>query len=447
MEEVHTPHQQPSALSCVLCKGTFPLSDKPFCSCGGQFEVLHDFSVWGTLRGGYLQAKFGLRGARLGKKSPAERRADQSIWRFRDLIMPGIPLERIVSRGEGNTPLLDAAYMPRTCEWLGMPDVHFKHMGYTPTGSFKDYGMTVAMTHAKMHGAKIVACASTGNTSASVASYAAAAGIPALILLSESGTAAGKIAQSLAYGAKTVMIRGDFDAALVMLREARDKFGLTVMNSMNPIRLEGQKAITFEFLEQLGWQAPDWVVVPSGNLGNASAVHKALIEAYALGMISKMPRIAMVQAWNAAPFFLSSQLGWHRVKVEAHTIATAVQIGDPVNFDKAKRAIIETRGVVERVYDSETLDAKAVVDSDGYGAEPGSCVAVAGLKQLVATGAIKSHEKVVVVLTGHVLKDTGVITGFHDGPLVSKPSDRANRPVVIDATSAALEGVLMSLAT
>lgn len=442
MEEIF-PRKE-SILSCVLCGSHYPLNDRFACECGGLLEVLHDFSFW-KRKPGYLQAKFALRRMHRSDQSIVERRADRSLWRFRELLLPDLKLSEIITRGEGNSPLYGDFH--RTMRWLGLPDVHFKHLGIgTPTGSFKDYGMTAGISWAKRRGTRMVACASTGNTSASVASYAAAANIPALILLPEGGTALGKIAQSLAYGAKTVMVRGDFDAALRLLRACREKFGLTVMNSVNPVRLEGQKAITLEVLEELGWQAPDWIVVPAGNLGNASAVHKALSEARDIGLISRMPRIAMVQAAGAAPFYRSRKAGWVRQVVHAETMATAIKIGDPVNYDKAKRAILDTDGIVVAVPDGAIADAKAMLDSDGVGAEPGACAAVAGLKRLVDTDVIASNHRVVVYLTGNVLKDPDATIRYHSGGTEPGASYLfANPPVKIDSTPEALEAVLAML--
>jgi threonine synthase len=431
--------EQASRLACVLCTNSYPLDgDRYACECGGLLDVVHDWSAL-RFRGESLRAHFLIR--RWHLESPAD---VSGVWRFRDCVMPGLSEAELVMRGEGNTRLYE---FQRTNRWLDLPGARFKHEGENPTGSFKDRGMTVAMTWAKRCGAKIVACASTGNTSASVASYAALAGIPAVILISEKGTALGKVAQSLAYGATTVKIRGDFDEALKLLLAARDRFGLTVMNSVNPVRLEGQKTVMWEAFEQLKWNAPDWVVVPAGNLGNAAAFGKAIKEAYDLGLITRRPRIAMVQAAGANPLWLAQHMrdGWKKRVVRADTIATAIKIGAPVNFDKAVRTIRETDGVVVQVDDREIMDAKAVLDSDGVGAEPASCAAAAGLKKLVDTGIVRRDDTVVAVLTGHMLKDPDATVGYHSGTLAGIPSTRANAPVVIDADLASFENVLARL--
>ena len=435
-----------SRLSCVLCTQTYPLESEDgqyrfTCECGGLLDVTHDFSIGNINWGSYLQSTFLLR-----RWHQTERGDRSGVWRFRDLVLParqGVDDDALVTRGEGNTRLYGPRDFAHTAKWLGTDGAHFKHEGENPTGSFKDRGMTVAMTWAKHCGARAVACASTGNTSASVASYAALAGIPAFILIPEYGTALGKVSQSLAYGAKTVKVRGDFDAALALLLEAHTQFGLSVMNSVNPFRLEGQKTIIFEALEQMRWVAPDWIVVPAGNLGNASAFGKAIKEALALGLITKAPRIAMVQAEGAAPFWLAMQRGWKRQKVEAKTIATAIKIGQPVNFDKAVRAIRETDGVVVRVTDQEIMDAKAVLDSDGVGAEPASCASAAGLRKLIDVGTVKRGQCVLAILTGHLLKDPDATIGYHSSTLRDLYSPRANAPITIDPTLAAFEKIIL----
>lgn len=426
-------------LYCITCRTSYPLSgDRMHCDCGGLLDVVHDFWHFNRVGPEALKRLFDHR--RISPSCAADR---SGVWRFRELIVPDLTVPELVTRGEGNTRLYDAAMSPRANAWMGTTDVSFKHEGENPTGSFKDRGMTVAVSWAKRHGAKTVVCASTGNTSASVASYAALAGLKAVILISEQGTAAGKIAQSLAYRAKAVMIRGDFDQALKLVLAARESLGLAVMNSVNPVRLEGQKTIIWETLEQLGWDAPDWFVVPGGNLGNAAAFGKALREARELGLISKMPRLAVIQAAGANPLVLARQDKWRPHTVKAETIATAIKIGDPVNFPKAVRSLRWTDGVVTDVTDQEIMDAKAVLDSDGVGAEPASCATVAGIRSLVVNGVIRKDESVVAVLTGHLLKDPDATIGYHRSALPNGlvPS-RPNPPVVINPTVEELQKVL-----
>ena len=251
--------------------------------------------------------------------------------------MPGVETGKIVTHPEGNTPLLAR---PDIARFAGCDGLTLKHEGHNPTGSFKDRGMTVGMTQAVRIGARAVACASTGNTAASLAAYAAQAGLQALVLVPAGRTAAGKLAQTLAYGARTLAVRGDFDACLKLLDTASASLGIYLLNSINPFRLEGQKTIVFELLQQLGWNPPDWIALPAGNLGNTSAFGKALVEAKEWGLITRLPRIAAIQAEGAAPFARAFGEGFRtRHAVEAETVATAIRIGDPASWDRAVRAI------------------------------------------------------------------------------------------------------------
>jgi threonine synthase len=283
-----------------------------------------------------------------------------------------------------------------------------------------------------------VACASTGNTSASMAAYAAQAGLPALVFVPAGKVAAGKLAQSLAYGARTLVVRGDFDRCLRLAREACEALGITLLNSINPWRLEGQKTIVLELLQQRHWDPPDWIVVPAGNLGNTAAFGKALAEARAFGLIRRLPRLVSVQAMGASPFYRSFRTGFRRrFRVKADTVATAIRIGDPASHDRAVRSIRETRGLVAIVSDREILEAKAVVDAAGIGCEPASAAAVAGARKLVRQGRIRAGESVVAVLTGHLLKDPQTVMEFHAGR-----GRRANPPLEIEPTVGAVERVL-----
>ena len=314
----------------------------------------------------------------------------------------------IVSHPEGKTRIYKRESL---CRFADHKNLHFKHEGENPTGSFKDRGMTVAVSHAKKLGMKKVVCASTGNTSASLASYAAHAGMEAWVMIPDGKISSGKLAQTLAYGARVVQVRGDFDAAMRLVEEASTSLGMYVVNSVNPFRIEGQKTIIWEMLEELDWVAPDWIIVPAGNLGNTSAFGKALAEAFKLGWISKMPRIASIQAEGANPFYQSYKLGFSKqIRISAETLASAIRIGDPVNYAKAVKVIAETKGVVESVTDAEILDAKAAVDGSGIGCEPASAATLAGLMKLKKSGTINSNEHVICVLTGNVLKDSDAIT-------------------------------------
>jgi threonine synthase len=358
------------------------------------------------------------------------------VWRFREIVLPSA--DSVVSHPEGNTPLLHRVPLDR---WAGVDHLLLKHEGHNPTGSFKDRGMTVGVTQAKRIGATAVACASTGNTSASLAAYASQAGLPALVLVPADGVATGKLAQSLAYGARTLLVRGDFDDCLRLVEEASDRLGVYLLNSINPFRIEGQKTIILEMLEQLAWETPDWIVLPAGNLGNTAAFGKALREAREWGLIRKLPRLAAVQAAGAAPFARSFAEGFaQRHQVKAETVATAIKIGNPASYDRAVQAIRETDGVVLATSDAELLEAKAAIDGSGIGCEPASAVTLAGLRQLVRTGQVKPADRVIAVLTGHILKDPGLLLTYHRD--LDPPPPGANRPVEIDADLREIERVL-----
>jgi threonine synthase len=364
--------------------------------------------------------------------------ASSGVWRFRELVLPGVSDGEIVSQPEGNTPLVRRE---RVAEWCGLGSIHLKLEGANPTGSFKDRGMTVAVTQARRVSAPAIACASTGNTSASLAAYAALAGLPALVLVPKGQVALGKLSQTIAYGARTLLVRGDFDDCLALARAAADTLGVYLANSINPFRIAGQKTIVLEMLQQLGWRAPDWIVLPAGNLGNTSAFGAALREAKELGLIDSMPRLAAVQAAGAAPFAASFKDDFReRHKVRAETAATAIRIGDPASYDRAVRAIRETNGVVIAVSDADILDAKAVVDSSGVGCEPASAASVAGARELARRGVIRRNDRVVGVLTGHILKDSDILLKYHRD--TDPPPARANRPLEIDNDIGAVERVL-----
>ncbi|NBS59722.1 MAG: threonine synthase, partial [Betaproteobacteria bacterium] len=388
----------PSIQRCESCGAEWPftLTANSCPTCDGLLEVIHPHP---TLHGAALLSRFGSRCC-THQGSEAS-----GVWRFRELVMPGEGA--VVSHPEGNTPLMHRASI---AEYAGVASLMLKHEGRNPTGSFKDRGMTAAVTHAVRTGATAVACASTGNTSASLAAYAAQAGLPALVFMPEGKVALGKIAQALAYGARTLIVKGDFDDCLRLARESSRELGVYLANSINPWRVEGQKTIVFEMLQQLGWQAPDWIVLPAGNLGNTSAFGKALRELHALGLITKMPRVLSVQAMGAAPFAHAFETGFTtHVPVRAATVATAIRIGDPASWDRAVRVIRETNGAVLAVNDDAILDAKAVIDAAGVGCEPASAASVAGVRAARASGLIGANDSVVAVLTGHVLKDPELV--------------------------------------
>ncbi|HME10789.1 MAG TPA: threonine synthase [Bryobacteraceae bacterium] len=372
---------------------------------------------------------------------------DQSgVWRYRELLPFG-GAENAVTLREGDTPLLDA---PRAASYAGLDRIAFKHQGYNPTGSFKDNGMTCGATQAVRLGMRRVACVSTGNTSASMAAYAAAAGLEAIVLIPHGNISYGKLAQALEYGARTLQVEGaNFDEILALVRLLAEKLGIYLLNSINPFRIEGQKTIVFEMLDQRDWNPPDWIVLPGGNLGNTSAFGKALRELLAHGLIPRLPRLAVIQAEGAAPFYEYSRGGPFRKVEHPETLATAIKIGDPVSYPKALSEIEATRGVVEKVSEREIADAKAIIGRAGIGCEPASAATLAGIKKLVASGAIRQDADMVAVLTGHVLKDPDYIYHYHTGQLTGPGNAKIsagfqNQPIVVPNDAEAIEKILGS---
>ena len=421
-------------LECVNCGKTYDPWDLRYkCDCGGILDVKRDLS---KIDGEELRK---LWDSRWGLKRGVE---SSGVWRYRELIL-SVPDEMIVTRQEGNTRLYPAG---SAGQWAGLSDLWFKHEGENPTGSFKDRGMTCGASAARRLGAKSVACASTGNTSASMASYAAVAGMRAVIFIPEGKIAYGKLAQALAYNGRTLQIQGNFDDAMALVQDVCRELNIYLLNSINPYRIEGQKAICIETLQQLDWQVPDWFVIPGGNLGNNSALGKALMELHELGIIKKVPRIAVIQAEGANPLYTmwKNHTEFKPVK-NPETIATAIKIGNPVSWPKSMRAVTWSNGVVEQVTEQEIMDAKAKLDAAGIGAEPASCCSLAGAKKLRDSGVIAPDEKVVGILTGNILKDPDAVVGYHQDTLMDHYGIRgtfANKPVVIPATLDAVRKAL-----
>jgi threonine synthase len=354
----------------------------------------------------------------------ADPRDKSGVWRHRELL-PFDDEAPIVTLFEGNTPFYDA---PRSAQYAGLTALRLKHQGCNPTASFKDTGMTAAVTQAVLLGAKTVVCASTGNTAASLAAYSARAGLQCAILLPFGQVSAAKIAQSMDYGAAICEIDGNFDDCMRLIEELSDEPSIYVANSINPFRIEGQKTVAFEILEQNDWRVPDHVVVPGGNLGNSSALGKGFGEMLRLGLIDHLPRISVVQAVGAAPLahlFAKWQQREKRATVpeviefveHPSTLATAIKIGSPVSWKKSIRAVIQSHGQVISVTEQELADAKAIIGGDGIGCEPASAATLAGIRKLVTSGKIQKSESVVAVLTGHVLKDPDYVSHYHRGTL------------------------------
>ena len=344
--------------------------------------------------------------------------ADRSgVWRFREFL-PTYTNEQRVTLQEGNTPLISGI---RTADYAGVHRLQFKHLGWNPTGSFKDLGMTVVVTEAKARGAQVVACASTGNTAASMAAYAARGGIAARVYLPKGKLSRAKIAQSIDYGAEIVEIHGNFDDALAQLMERKDSSEY-FLNSINPFRIEGQKTAMFELMEQLDWLPPDYVIVPGGNLGNSSAFGKALKELSSDGLIDKIPRLVIVQASGANALVKTLAAGARSLErvVDPKTCASAIAIGAPRSWRKAVGALRFTKGYVLDVSDDEILKAKSIIGADGIGCEPASATTLAGIRRLQQGGEIAEGDHVVAVLTGHVLKDPDIILKSHAGAITQE---------------------------
>ena len=408
------------------CAETVALDDTSFqCPrCGGLLDVAYD---WDRLSPPTSLRQFEAKWAE--RNNPL---SFSGVWRFRDLL-PFAPDDRILTIGEGQTILQRA---DSVANYTGMKAgcLYLEYEGMNPSGSFKDNGMTAAFTHARMVGARRAACASTGNTSASLAIFCAATNLMRAIIFIGSGKISyGKLAQALDHGALTVQIAGDFDDALHRVQQVSKQLGIYLVNSINPFRLEGQKTIMYRILEAMRWEVPDWIVVPGGNLGNVSSFGKAFIELLELGLIDRAPRLAVINASGANTFFQlyeKQSLRWAKGKpnndtvdiymkamdagnLRANTLASAIEINRPVNLPKALRALEHCGGVVREVSDQEMLDAKAKVGAGGLGCEPASAASVAGVKKLRHEGIIGSDERVVCVLTGHQLKDPTATVAYH----------------------------------
>jgi threonine synthase len=433
----------PAELICFeeRCRTRFPIDDAIYnCPhCGGLLEVWYPppaetpaelKRIWRERR---------------ASNGPLEQ---SGVWRYREIIPFLESFDQVVTLREGHTPLLPA---PRAAAYGGLDALTFKHQGFNPTGSFKDNGMTCGVAQALRLGMRRVACVSTGNTSASMAAYASAAGLDPIVFIPHGNISYGKLAQALEYGAKTLQVEANFDQILALVRTLTERLGIYLLNSINPFRIEGQKTIVVEMLDQRDWNPPDWIVLPGGNLGNTAAFGKALRELHALGFIGRVPRLAVIQAEGAAPFYelvRAPARGFHAVS-HPETLATAIKIGDPVSWPKAMREVACCGGVVEKVSEQEIADAKAVIGRCGIGCEPASAATLAGIRKLTASGAMAASADVVAVLTGNLLKDPDYIYRYHTGKLAT-PDGAAihprfgNQPTVVpndaDRIAAILQG-------
>jgi threonine synthase len=414
------------------CRRRFEVNRKLY-TCSACNDLLDVAYEWDQIDPDVLKRIFIARRASLAP-------LDQSgVWRYREIIPFLEKQDRVVTLFEGNTPLYDA---PRSAAYAGLKELWLKHQGLNPTGSFKDNGMTTGVAQALALGARAVACASTGNTSASMAAYAARAGMVAAVFIPSGQIAFGKLSQSLDYGAKTLQIDGDFDDAMKLVLELSRETDLYLLNSINPFRLEGQKTIAFELLEQCQWKAPDRVVVPGGNLGNSSALGKGFHEAHKLGLIDRVPKMHIIQAEGANPLarLVAGDDRRPPVVEQAHTLATAIKIGRPVSWKKALRALDWCAGGgCHQVSEQEIADAKAMIGRDGIGCEPASAVTLAGIRKLVAEGIIDRDERVVAVLTGNLLKDPDYTVNYHLDALTDIAPTFCNKPVPVTAEKNAIK--------
>ena len=424
------------------CRAQFECTETFFkCpECGELLDIIYD---WNKVKVPTKMSDFAKRWA------TRDNRLDFSgVWRFRELL-DFCPDESKVSIGEGQTISQQNDDLAKI---LGISPgcLHLQYEGLNPSGSFKDNGMTAAFSHATMVGAKSSACASTGNTSASMALYAHSCGLKCTVFIGSGRIAFGKLSQAMDYGGHTIQILGDFDDCMKQVQDVCSQLGIYLVNSLNPFRLEGQKTIMFRIIEQLGWKVPDWIVVPGGNLGNSSAFGKAFLELKQLGLIDRIPRLAIINATGADTLtylFNDKGLRWNDGNVDQgvideyyadltaknyspHTCASAIEISRPVNLKKCLRALDVCNGVVLAVTDEEIVDAKAQIGLHGLGCEPASAATIAGLKYLLASSTVSKDETIACVLTGHELKDPNVTVNYHkDGqgqfsnPPIEAPND------------------------
>jgi len=395
--------------------------------CGDLFEV--EYAGWGQREGHDRPNPGALKWLWRERRCSSEGLDQSGVWRFRELLPILDNFGNAVSLREGNTPLYK---LKRTAKVLGIDQLFAKHQGLNPTGSFKDTGMTAALSVARERGFEWVACASTGNTSAAMAAYAARAGLRSLVLIPEGKIAWGKLSQAMDYGAVTCQLKSDFDGCMRVLTQIVKEAPIYLLNSVNPYRLEGQKTPAFEIAEAFDWTVPDHLIVPGGNLANSSALGKGFRELRELGLVAGTPRISVVQADGANPLARSFVKGNGESiqPVEAHTRATAIRIGNPASWRKAAKVIRDTGGWCLDVSEAEIAIAKAEIGAEGLGCEPASAVTLAGLKKLCKEGKVLPNESVVLVLTGHTLKDADYTINFHRGTLLTE-AEAAGREQVI----------------
>ena len=438
---------------CVSgCPGQWPLTDVIYrCpSCGGLLEVEHDLDALKARSPAGWMKVFSDRYLR------TQWPYGSGVWGKKEVVQPHVADENVVSLFEGGTNLF---WAERYGEQLGLRDLWIKQCGTSHTGSFKDLGMTVLVSSVKQMIAegkpvRAVACASTGDTSAALAAYGAAAGIPVVVLLPRAKISAAQLVQPMANGAMVCSLDTDFDGCMRVVQSLTEDPTIYLANSMNSLRIEGQKTISFEIVQQFDWEVPDWVLVPGGNLGNVSAIAKGFVEMQAMGLISKLPRLACCQAQQASPLYQASKRAEaagralseddFEAVTAGKTLASAIQIGNPVSLPKAIRALAVTNGVVEQASESELAEATARADRTGMFNCPHTGVALACLEKLVSGGTIAPDDRVIVVSTAHGLKFSEFKTRYHEGAL-DFPSDHPNRPVEMGADPTTVVGELHRL--
>jgi len=391
-------------LVCIECGKSISYDNFSYhCECGGLFDIVQDFHNHDA-----EQLK------RLFNERLSERMTPYAsgVWRYKELIFPELPEECIVTKYEGNTGLYTHQLIQ---DYIGLRQLYLKAQSENPSGSFKDNGMTVAVSHGKSLGYKKFTCTSTGNTSSSLAMYASIGNSDSYIFVPNKDISMNKVLQTIAYGAHVFSIPGTYDDGIEFLEKYSEDLGLYVCNSINPFRIEGQKSIIYEIAQYLNWNLPDWIVVPGGALSNATALGKGLHDLLTLGLIDKLPRIAIIQAEGASPFHqMIDQKMKELIPDESpYTRASALNIGNPPSWKKAKHALKETNGITTSVSDAEILNAKAIIDRSGIGCEPASAATVAGLKKLVDGKKIDKDETALCILTGNILKDTDALKEYH----------------------------------
>ena len=431
-------------LECIRCGHRYPHDEVIYrcADCGGLLDVEHDLSPLKARSGGEWKKLFETRA------HSSEWPYASGVWGKWEWVAPHIAPENIVSLGEGYTPLLRA---PRLGEKIGLPNLWIKQCGISHTGSFKDLGMTVLISHVRQlisQGVPIraVACASSGDTSAALAAYAAAAGIPAIVFLPQGKVSTAQLAQPISHGALVLGLDTDFDGCMRIVQEITADKEIYLANSMNPLRIEGQKTVGIEIVQQLGWEVPDWIVIPAGNLGNISALGRGLLMMKELGLIDRLPRLVAAQAERANPLYLSYLTGFkdYRPVKAKPTLASAIRIGAPVSYERAVKALRAFDGIVEQASEDELANAAALADRAGLYACPQTGVALAAAAKLAANGTIRPDQRVVVISTAHGLKFTDFKVGYQRNTLAEVKSRYPNLPIELPADVNAVRNAIQN---